>query len=1196
LNSPDIAIIGMAGRFPGARNVDEYWENLCGALEARSEFTEDELLAAGVSPELLADPNYVRARFALSDGDAFDAAFFGVTPREAELTDPQFRLFTETAWEAVEHAGYDVRRVSGPVGLFAGAGFSSYLSNLVSAGIAAEDMSFKNEADYLTTFVSFKLGLTGPSVAVQTFCSSSLVALHLACQSLLSGECDMALAGGVSLGVPTRTGYLYQEGNIQSPDGHCRAFDARAAGTVFGDGVGVAVLKRLDDALAEGDTIHAVIKGSAINNDGAGKSSYTAPSAQAQTEVVVLAQAVAGVEPRSIGYVEAHGTGTHLGDPIEIAALTRAFREGTADRGFCGIGSVKTSIGHLDRAAGISSLIKTVLALKHGRIPPSLHFETPNPEIRFEETPFHVVSRLADWPRGEWPRRAGVTALGIGGTNAHVVLEEAPAPEPSTPVEGPQLLVLSARTDEALGRASANLAAHLRRHPEANLADVAYTLQAGRAEFGHRRFVVAETVAEAASLLESDGVSTARNGDPASTRLEAIGREWAGGASVDWTALREGAVRRRVDLPTYPFERTRYWIDARVQGARAGAPRSSRVERKTDLSDWFSVPSWTRGEPLPDIDSVSPAGPQRWLVLRDRGTIGAALADRLRALGHAVEIIDRGDRFGRGEGGSYVLNPDRPEEYRAVLQELQGRGFRPDRVVSAWPLDTESDGGFRAFHQLVSLAQALGAQGGFHPALIDVLTRGAHEVTGDEDLYPERSTLLGPLKVIPQEYPHLRCRSVDLPPGEAPALADRVAALLHQPADEPAVALRGGYPWHPSLRAIPLGPAEGAGRLRDGGTYLITGGLGEIGLAIAGALAEDVRARLVLVGRSALAPREEWTSIVANGGTDEGLGRRIARLMELEAKGAEVLYAAADVADRQQMAAVVADAEARFGAIHGVVHGAGIVGPGSVVALKDTNRAQVEEHFRAKAHGAMVLDEVLGERTVDFVLLLSSLSSVLGGLGYTAYSAANQFLDAFAQAQHRRGRTAWISVNWDSWRFRGETPGGPWGASLTDLSMTAAEGVEAFRRIVAARRRPQVMVSTGDLDGRLDQWVRGDLARGSAPGDESASGAEQAWADVRGHVAGVWSAVLGLESAEPDENFFGLGGDSLVAMKLISRLRRTFGVDLPLEPFFQNPTVAGLEKMVEKARATGAVAGATPQRVSRDAYRVNLAALTSSKG
>ena len=504
-----IAIIGMAGRFPGAGNVTEYWHNLREGVESIRPFTAEELAASGVEEETLTNPSFVNAGAVMPGADSFDASFFGINSREAEIMDPQHRVLLETAWEALEDAGYDPESYGGPIGVFAGVGANQYYQkNLATRPELLEMLGrypvmLASEREYAVTRISFKLNLKGPSLHVSTACSTSGVTIHMACQSLLSGECDMALAGGARIGVPLTGGYLYEEGGIPSPDGHCRAFDAEARGTVSGSGAGLIVLKRLSEAIRDGDCIHAVIKGSAINNDGSQKVGFTAPSIQGQAAVIAEALAVADVSPDSIEYIEAHGTGTSLGDPIEIAALTEAYRQWTNRRTYCPIGSVKTNIGHMDAAAGVAGVIKAVLALEHEQIPPSLNFNRPNPEIDFESSPFYVNSKLSAWPAGATPRRAGVSSFGLGGTNAHIILEEAPVVEPSGPSRAHQLLLLSAQSDAALAQATENLAEHLRQQPHLNLADVAYTLQTGRRAFDHRRMVVCQDLGDAIAALES---------------------------------------------------------------------------------------------------------------------------------------------------------------------------------------------------------------------------------------------------------------------------------------------------------------------------------------------------------------------------------------------------------------------------------------------------------------------------------------------------------------------------------------------------------------------------------------------------------------------------------------------------------------------------------------------------------------------
>ncbi len=514
-----VAIVGMAGRFPGAGDVDKFWENIKNGVESITRFSRDDLELP--PPEIQEDAsNYVCAKGQLDDIDMFDARFFGYLPKEAEVMDPQHRVFLEICWEAMERGGYDPSRYPGAVGVFGGCYMDTYVLNnlcsdedfrrklVESIQVGSLQTELGNDKDYLATRVAYKLGLRGPAMTLQTACSTSLVAIATACQSIESYQCDMALAGGVTIVLPQRKGYFYKEGGMLSPDGRCRPFDEKAAGTVFSNGAAVVLLKREEDAIRDGDTIYAVIRGYATNNDGGDKLSYTAPSVDGQAEVISLALGMGGVDARSIGYVEAHGTATPLGDPIEIAGLTTAYRRDTDDKQFCALGSVKANLGHLDCASGAIGLIKTSLALNDKLLPPLLHFEAPNPKIDFNESPFFINTKLQHW-ESDGPRRAGVSSFGVGGTNAHVVVEEGPPVNTDAARRGHELLVLSARSEAALENQAARLAAHFQDHPDTDLADAAHTLRVGRKQFEHRRVVVASDLREAASKLRE----RARPGD-----------------------------------------------------------------------------------------------------------------------------------------------------------------------------------------------------------------------------------------------------------------------------------------------------------------------------------------------------------------------------------------------------------------------------------------------------------------------------------------------------------------------------------------------------------------------------------------------------------------------------------------------------------------------------------------------------------
>ncbi|MDP3980440.1 MAG: amino acid adenylation domain-containing protein, partial [Chlamydiota bacterium] len=490
-NQENIAIIGMSGRFPGASHINALWKNLCEAKETTRFFSDHEI-DSNIPKSIRNDPNYVRARGILENADLFDAEFFNFNPKEAKILDPQQRVFLELSWEALENAGYTPDSFPGLIGVFAGMANNTYFFENISSrsdfieAVGSFQIMLANEKDYIATRVAHKLNLTGPAISIHTACSTSLVAVCQAYDSLIHSQCDMALAGGISITCPFNSGYLYQEGGMLSRDGHCRPFDEQAQGTVFSDGGGIVILKRLSDATRDRDTIHAIITGTCINNDGANKMSFTAPSVDGQIKVITTAHANADIDPRTIGFLEAHGTATPLGDPIEVEALTQAFRISTAEKEFCALGSIKSNFGHLTSAAGIAGLIKAVLAIKHQQIPPTLHFNKPNLKIDLQNSPFFVNTKLISWPKSQTPRRAGVSSFGVGGTNAHVILQEAPTMESSSSSRPVQLLSLSAKTSSALDAQTTNLKTYLEEHPDTKLADISYTLRMGRRDFNKR--------------------------------------------------------------------------------------------------------------------------------------------------------------------------------------------------------------------------------------------------------------------------------------------------------------------------------------------------------------------------------------------------------------------------------------------------------------------------------------------------------------------------------------------------------------------------------------------------------------------------------------------------------------------------------------------------------------------------------------
>jgi amino acid adenylation domain-containing protein len=833
----------MAGRFPGAPDVDRFWRMLRDGREGIRRFSAAELSSAGVDAALSRRAEYVPACGALDGIETFDADFFGIPPREAALMDPQHRIFLEMAWEALEDAGYAGEQGLGRTGVYAGAGLSTYLlHNLLTSPDLARfaaplQILIANNKDSMPTRVSYRLNLRGPSLNISTACSTSLVAVHVACQALLNQECDVALAGGIGIQVPQDRGYLYEPEGILSPDGHCRAFDRHAAGTVSGNGGGIVVLKRLEDAEADRDAIRAVILGTAINNDGAEKAGFTAPSVSGQMEVVAEALGLADVPADTIGYIEAHGTGTPVGDPIELRALTSVFRRGTERRQFCAIGSVKTNVGHLDEGAGVAGLIKTVLALEHRQIPPSLHYTEPNPECELETSPFFVPTSLHEWnlpDAAAAPRRAGVSSFGIGGTNAHVVLEEAPAVNARPAAAASHALTLSARSPQGLETLSTRLAERLQDDPSLDLADVAYTLRVGRRVFDFRRTVVCRDRADAIAQLRrpSDSANEAAVHEPA-----------------------DAANRRRVSLPATPFERKRYWIGAPASVEEHVSPAPAPP---VPVESWLYTPGWTAA-PRPDRDAlVSRTGLVVAFVPRHRTAWIESLTAGLLARGAEIVTVTAAEKYLQRDALAFEVRPSEPDDYDALFAALSADGRTPATILHLWQvtgsavIDDETMLTL-GFDSVLCLAGAIGRLDA-RDFRLAVVTDGCQAVEPDDDVRPEKSTTCGLVRAAAVEFPSVACAHIDLDrrgPRAEEETAAVIADILDNRQGDPTIAYRNGRRLVPSIAPAVLRPASDASRdlIRDGGVYLITGGLGSMGLAFAEWIASRARATIVLAAR-----------------------------------------------------------------------------------------------------------------------------------------------------------------------------------------------------------------------------------------------------------------------------------------------------------------------------------------------------------
>ncbi len=1463
-----VAIVGMAGRFPGADDIDKFWRLLEQGRSGLRPVTDDELEEAGVDPQTAARPDYVRVWGGFDDPTAFDAGFFGYSPRDAELLDPQHRVFLECAASALDHAGYDSRAYAGRVGVYAGGALTYHFSQIQANQALREatdpiHVGLSNVLGMIASRVAYHLDLTGPTVSVQATCATALVALHLAARGLLAREADMALAGAVAIGQPLPEGYLYKSEGVGSPDGVCRPFDVNAKGTVFTNGAGVLVLKRLSDAIADGDTIHAVLSGSAIGNDGAAKVGLTAPSVTGQTAVLAAALENARLDPSAVDYVEAHGTATALGDPIELQSLNRVYggaltREGRS----CGLGSVKGNLGHMDVAAGMGGLIKTILSIKHEVLPASINFNAPSPALDLSASPFEIVAEQRPWPaRPDRKRRAAVSAFGMGGMNAHVILEEAPVRAHEPEQAGSHLLPLSARSAEALAAMRNALAGYLEADDGAPLADIAYTLRKGRrpleqrfvalarnrgeaarsvgaadgpdciagealsgdpsviflfpgqgsqypgmaralyetettfraafdaclafmpdeidlativfgdgamadrltrtevtqpalfaveyalaqmwlardvrpkAMVGHsigeyvaaciagvfslqdavklviargrlmqacpegamlsvmlsesearaslsgevelaavngpRSTVLAGTVkaiAELAARLDRSGIgcralktshafhsfmmepaleafsqllATVKLNPPqidilsnltgnwltaaeatdaaywvahlrrtvffgpglaralelpnpvllevgpgstltrlarqqASAKLRAVtslpdattdedARDhallalaglWIAGVDVELAVSRDTSSRRRVPLPTYPFQRSPY----RIPVIAPGGPVQDVAARLTAIPDWFHQPVWQRAP----FDGATPSGDAHWLVLGDEKAWSAIgpVPDGV----HVTRVRPAGAYAVRT--GRYEINPADVEHYSALLANLEAKGVTPSQIVNGFALDADAQPKV-AFDSTFALAKALSATRTPVP-LLTVLARSLHSVTGAEVIDPQRAKILGLLRVFPQEIPGLSCRSIDLQEGLDAPVPGLVQALLRPWREDRVVtALRNGHVWFEHHVPVSLTePSEIPALARDA-TYLIAGDLLEgLALVYAQALVQTVGAKVVLAGPSGLPAVADWEHWLVSHGPKHPVSQFIRALRGIGTPGEDYVLFSGDLADPAWLAESIGALRAPFGPIRGVFQTAGM-GDVYHCPLTEATGERNTALFKTKVGGLEALSKVLAGHAPDFVLVQSSLSTLVGGAGLSSYAGANSFLDAFVDERRRGDPSVWQAIAWDTCLPHGATREDATG--FLSGAMDADEVWRVTRSVLANPDIARVVVTPMQLQHRMTTARQGPPVVEGAATEENA-GRERVKATfvaprdpVERDVATVMEDLLGISRIGIDDNFFELGGHSLLAVQVVTRLRKQFSTELPMRALlFEAPTVRGIAASIRE--------------------------------
>ncbi|EPY14024.1 type I polyketide synthase [Paenibacillus alvei] len=1057
----DIAIIGVALKLPSAETLEDYWKVIENGIDCISDFPESRkqditnyLSSKGLSSSDIA---YSKAAY-LSDIDNFDYKFFKFSPREASLMDPCQRIFLELSWKAIENAGYGGKKLEGTnTGVYVGyAGNLRDMYGRLVEELDPEGLSIAmvgNLTAVIPSRISYLLDLKGPNMVIDTACSSSLVSIHMACKALINKECDYAIAGGININtVPLDKEYM--KTGIESSDGVSRTFDNQSDGSGIGEGLGVVLLKPLTSALKDKDHIYAVIKGSAINQDGR-SAGITAPNPRAQTDVIVKSWENAGVDPRTISYIETHGTGTNLGDPIEIQGIHSAFQQFTNNKQFCAVSSVKTNIGHLSEAAGIVSVIKSVIALNKKQIPPSIHFNVPNRSINFEESSVYVNTKIRPWTKEGYPRRCGVSSFGISGTNCHIVIEEAPDREfISAQGDYPCIFALSAKSKEALLTLASAYVNFLDENNTVNLEEICYTANSGRGHYLHRLFLLPESVTDLREMLEDfclyDGeqFSSYRNhrivsldkhsrentditegereklniklssamqalrdhSSPKKSLLQQIGELYLRGADVNWEILTEEDKPYKIPLPSYPFARDRCWVK--------NADHSfEHITAEKDTKYLYSINWITEHLPLDqenmEIDDV--------LVIKDESDhmLTQSLVTKLRMDGIRVVEAVIGRKFDQLNNESFIIS-NQAEDYQKLIEYVNSQ-YNISHILHMSALGNKeihtleqlSESQNKGVYSLFHLTQAMLKKNNNRNTALIIFTQNLHSANGEEPvIHPEFSTLSGLGKVLSQEYSHIICKAVDI---DDSTTIDPVILELSQFTKQYQCAYREGMRYVEEFG--PLNDAYNPPNkleIKTTGVYIISGGTGGIGLETAKYLASQNNAHIALINRTGFPDKQEWESIRENG-IQQDLIKKIDFIKEIESMGSKIVLVKADVSNYAEMSNTIQKLRNDYGRINGIFHGAGVAGAGY---LYNKDFKIFEGVLKPKVTGTWILDKLTQEDELDFFVMQSSGVSLVGEAGQGDYVAGNAYLDSFAAYRRKNHRHA-LSVNWVSWKETG---------------------------------------------------------------------------------------------------------------------------------------------------------------------------------
>jgi malonyl CoA-acyl carrier protein transacylase len=1241
-NTGDIAVIGMALQTAFADNVDQFRDNLINGKDCIHEIPDSrqqdiddyfpylfkiKLDAAGKKNK----KRYMNAAY-LKEVDKFDYRFFKISPKEAGLMDPCQRIFLETAFHALEDAGYAGKNAKKyETGVYVGYSDDAKLNYFQMIG-QIEPGSIPmavagNLSSIVPSRISYFMDLTGPSLLVDTACSSSLAAIHLACQAIRSGDCEQAIVGGVRVNLMPIAHTQSTKVGIESADGKTRTFDDASDGTGVGEGSAAVLLKPLAKSLDDRDHIYAIIKGSAVNQDGQSLG-ITAPKAEAQTRVIVKAWKNANIDPGTISYIEAHGTGTRLGDPIEIQAITNAFKQFTNKKQFCAIGSVKTNIGHLFEAAGIFGFIKVVLSLTYRTLPPMLHFNCPHRDIAFEESPVYVNDELVEWKTSGYPLRCGVTAFGFSGTNCHIILEESPKTEINQKFlqGGPggtvftkrvppgrrrqNILLLSAKSEEGLFQQVKNYKDFLTIHQDLSLVDICYTAAVGRSHFNHRLAIIAADrddlsdqldkissnqkflqgvvrKAQSAGRKANNTISAVRNAPGARCAPPGLCQQYVAGADVDWEEFYQGMEVRKVSLPLYPFERKRCWLDIPPYEENAASPLEGKL--------FFNM-EWVR-EALPESESVDDTNlekdgvsesPGIIMILKGGTGISQQISEAFRKKGRQVVEVTFGNTFNELGNGCYEVGGSE-EHYEKLLLLLKGKPIETIIFLAALVQgpavsslrrlqQSQKRGAYNLFHLTKMILKHYSTEKIEYIVIADYV----NNVTGKEkQIKPENAPVFGLAYAIDRECENISTRCIDI---DESVTFSQLLVEIKSEKQYRAAAYRDNQRYCERFIPIEIETMEDDQiEIQDTGVYLITGGTGGIGLEVSKYLAaQKPGVRIALVNRTPMPDRSRWEKILEDE-EDKRTGNKIKTIREIEARGGHVYLFQGDCSKYRQMKSLVEHLREKFGKINGIIHSAGKEGEGLLVRK---NESKFNNVLNSKVAGTWILDHLTRKDNLDFLVLFSTVATFLMNPGQTDYTAANAYLDSYAYYRGRQGKKT-LALNWVTWKETGMAVNFNANFDIIFKAIPTAQAIDAFDRVLKKKIR-QVLVGELNIYSKLINLLKNAQFQLAAPiakiidtpdnplkshsTDEQRkkvrkvklTGKEDGkYSKSELLVAKVWGEVLGFEELRINDNFYELGGDSILATQVVNRINSENNLKLSLIEIFNYETIKDLAGYVE---------------------------------